>query len=162
MVDKKIQKIIQELKIAREQKKISYQEIADRTELNGEPVSMSTIKLVFSSKTKHNHSYEHVILPIIHALTPENSDDIDIKLLQTRLELKDELLGQKDKEIEELKERLMNKDQRYKEREGFYKELIKSNKEELQFKNDQIRRFEENIDRKDAVISELILGKGKE
>lgn len=162
MVDKKIHKIIQELKIAREQKNISYQEIANRTEANGEAVSLSTIKLVFSEKTKHNHSYEHIILPIIHALTPENSDDIDIKLLQTRLDLKDELIGQKDKEIEELKQRLENKDQRYKEREGFYKDLIKSNKEEIQFKNDQIKRFEENIDRKDAFIRELVLSKGKE
>ena len=162
MVDKKIQKIIQELKVAREQKNISYQEIVNRTEENGEGVSLSTVKLVFSNKPKHNHSYEHVILPIIRAITPEDSDDIDIKLLQTRLDLKDELLGQKDKEIAELKERLSNKDLRYKEREKFYKDLIESYKEEIQFKNDRIRRFEENIDRKDAVIRELVLGKGKE
>lgn len=162
MVDKKILKVIEDLKVAREKKGISYQEIANKTEANGEPVSLSTIKLVFSEKTKHNHNYENVILPIANALAPDDNDDIDIKLFQARLDLKDAMLKEQKRTIEELKERLSNKDQRYKEREVFYKELIKSNKEELQFKNDQIRRFEENIDRKDAMIRELILGKGKE
>lgn len=162
MVDKKILKVIEDLKVAREKKGISYQEIANRTEANGEPVSLSTIKLVFSEKTKHNHNYENVILPIANALAPDDNDDIDIKLFQARLDLKDAMLKEQNRTIEDLKERLSNKDQRYKEREVFYKELIKSNKEELQFKNDQIRRFEENIDRKDAMIRELILGKGKE
>ena len=162
MVDKKILKVIEDLKVAREKKGISYQEIANRTEANGEPVSLSTIKLVFSEKTKHNHNYENVILPIANALAPDDNDDIDIKLFQARLDLKDAMLKEQKRTIEELKERLSNKDQRYKDREVFYKELIKSNKEELQFKNDQIKRFEENIDRKDAMICELILGKGKE
>lgn len=162
MVDKKILKVIEDLKVAREKKGISYQEIANRTEANGEPVSLSTIKLVFSEKTKHNHNYENVILPIANALAPDDNDDIDIKLFQARLDLKDAMLKEQNRTIEDLKERLSNKDQRYKEREVFYKELIKSNKEELQFKNDQIKRFEENIDRKDAMIRELILGKGKE
>lgn len=162
MVDKKILKVIEDLKIAREKKGISYQEIANRTEANGEPVSLSTIKLVFSEKTKHNHNYENVILPIANALAPDDNDDIDIKLLQARLDLKDTMLREQSRTIEDLKDRLSNKDQRYKEREVFYKELIKSNKEELQFKNDQIRRFEENIDRKDAMIRELILDKRKE
>lgn len=162
MVDKKILKVIEDLKVAREKKGISYQEIANRTEANGEPVSLSTIKLVFSEKTKHNHNYENVILPIANALAPDDNDDIDIKLFQARLDLKDAMLKEQKRTIEDLKERLSNKDQRYKEREVFYKELIKSNKEELQFKNDQIRRFEENIDRKDAMIRELILEKRKE
>lgn len=162
MVDKKILKVIEDLKVAREKKGISYQEIANRTEANGEPVSLSTIKLVFSEKTKHNHNYENVILPIANALAPDDNDDIDIKLFQARLDLKDAMLKEQNRTIEDLKERLSNRDQRYKEREVFYKELIKSNKEELQFKNDQIKRFEENIDRKDAMIRELILGKGKE
>lgn len=162
MVDKKILKVIEDLKVARVEKGISYQEIANRTEANGEPVSLSTIKLVFSEKTKHNHNYENVILPIANALAPDDNDDIDIKLFQARLDLKDAMLKEQNRTIEDLKERLSNKDQRYKEREVFYKELIKSNKEELQFKNDQIRRFEENIDRKDAMIRELILDKRKE
>lgn len=162
MVDKKILKVIEDLKVAREKKGISYQEIANRTEANGEPVSLSTIKLVFSEKTKHNHNYENVILPIANALAPDDNDDIDIKLFQARLDLKDAMLKEQNRTIEDLKGRLSNKDQRYKEREVFYKELIKSNKEELQFKNDQIRRFEENIDRKDAMIRELILDKRKE
>ena len=65
MVDKKILKVIEDLKIARKEKGISYQEIANRTQANGEPVSLSTIKLVFSEKTKHNHNYENVILPML-------------------------------------------------------------------------------------------------
>lgn len=162
MVDKKILKVIEDLKIARKEKGISYQEIANRTQANGEPVSLSTIKLVFSEKTKHNHNYENVILPIANALSPSDENDIDVKLLQARLELKDEMLREKCRTIEEQKERIAYKDQQHKEREqflieqiDFYKEQIKAKDEQIHFRDKQIKRYEENIDRKDAELRRL-------
>ena len=162
MVDKKILKVIEDLKIARKEKGISYQEIANRTEANGEPVSLSTIKLVFSEKTKHNHNYENIILPIANALSPSDENDIDVKLLQARLDLKDEMIKEKSKIIEEQKERISYKDHNHKERERFlieqiefYKEQIKAKDEQIRFRDKQIRRYEENIDRKDKELKRL-------
>lgn len=157
MVDKKILKVIEDLKVARREKNISYQEIANRTEANGEPVSLSTIKLVFSDKPKHNHNYENVILPIANALSPDNDDDIDIKLLQARLDLKDEMLREKNRNIDELKERLKMKDQRHKERESTFLNQIEFYKDQILFQKDQIKRFHNNIDRKDAMLRKLLI-----
>ena len=163
MVDEKILKIIEELKVAREQKKISYKEIVARTEANGEGVSIGSVKNVFSKTTKHNHDYQHTILPIIHVLTPERADDIDFELLKTRVDLKDSFIQQKNDEIEELKERLESKSQKHKERERFlieqiefYKEQIKIKDEQIKFRDEQIKRYETNIDRKDAMIRKFI------
>lgn len=156
MVDKKILKVIEDLKIARKEKGISYQEIANRTEANGEPVSLSTIKLVFSEKTKHNHNYENVILPIANALLPSDEDDIDVKLLQARLDLKDEMIREKNRSIEDLKERIATKDQKYKDREMFFKEQLGFYKAQIAFKDGEIKRFQENIDRKDAMLRKYL------
>lgn len=46
---------IEELKALRKEKGITYQQIADETEVNGEAVSLSTIKHVFSDKYSHDH-----------------------------------------------------------------------------------------------------------
>lgn len=50
MVNAKKLELINELKALRLEKNITYQEIADCTEANGEAVSLSTIKMVFSER----------------------------------------------------------------------------------------------------------------
>ena len=162
MVNKKVAKVINDLKIVREQKNISYQEIANRTEANGEAVSLSTIKSVFSDKQKHNHNYENTILPIARALEPEDKDDVDVQLFEARLDLKDEMLKEKMRTIEELKERIAAKEEKHKYREhflieqiDFYKEQIKAKDEQIRFRDKQIKRYEENIDRKDKELRRL-------
>lgn len=156
LFDKKKEELIEELKALRIKKGITYQEIADKTEENGEAVSLSTIKLVFSDKHNHDHDYNKIIRPIANVLTPSSDqDELEIKVLQTRLELKEEMLLQSLQQLE-------TKEQKHKDREQFYMDLIdflqdqiRSKDEQIKFKDEQIKHHNETIDRKDRLIREL-------
>lgn len=153
-----VNEIIKDLRIVREQKGITYQQIADITEANGEAVSLSTIKKVFGEEYNHNHSYEHTIRPIARALEAEDKkiSDIDYQLLVARLELKENILQQQDEVIKELKIRLEKKESRHKDREAVYLEQIAFYKDQIRFKDEQIKRYQANIDRKDAMLRKLL------
>lgn len=149
MVNQKKEELIEELKALRIQKGMTYQQIADGTESLGSPVSLSTIKLVFSDKHNHNHDYNTVLKPIADVLSPPNADDdLDTKTLQTRLELKEEL-------IKQYQERLEAKERKHKDRELFYMNLIEHLQAEISFKNEQIKHHNDAMDRKDAMLKEL-------
>lgn len=151
MVNAKKLELIEELKQLRAQKGITYQEIADRTEQNGAAVSLSTIKQVFSTRFQHDHDYNKVLKPIADVLMPPVDDgDLEIRILQTRLELKDEIIAQ-------LQTRVDKKEEKHREREEFLKEQLMFYKEQIQFKDSQIKRLNEAIDRKDAMIRKYML-----
>lgn len=156
-INQQTQKIIKDIKVIRERDGVSYQEIANRTEANGEPVSLSTIKNVFSDKVVRNHSYEHVIKPIARALQPDRSNDTDYELLESRLALKEIVVQQQQDLIAELKERLQRKDTKHKEREDLYIEQISFYRDQIRFKDAQIERYQANIDRKDAMLRKWIM-----
>jgi len=152
MVKAKKVELIMELRQLRKQKQITYQHIADVTEQNGEAVSLSTIKKVFNEKELFDHDYNTILRPISDALMePGDDDSLEIKVLQTRLSIKDEVIRQ-------LQERLAAKDNKYRDREEFYKEQIDFYKDQIRFKDDQIKRFAANIDRKDAMLRKYIEG----
>ena len=142
-------KLIQELKDLKELKKMTFQQIADITKENGEEVSLSTIKNVFSEEKNYRHDYTNTLLPIFNALSgKENQDDPVIQILQTRLEIKNE-------NIRQLEERLETKEKKYKDREQFYMNVIDHLQDEIKFKNEQIKHHNEAMDRKDQLIREL-------
>lgn len=149
MVNAKKQELIEELKALRIEKGYTYQQIDDETELRGCPVSLSTVKLVFSDTRNHNHDYNNVLKPIADVLsTPSEDDTIDKKALQTRLELKDEIISQ-------LQSRLDSKEKKTKDRELFYMNQIEHLQSEIKFKNEQIKHHNEAMDRKDKLLREL-------
>jgi transcriptional regulator with XRE-family HTH domain len=149
LVNTKKQELIEELKVLRIEKGFTYQQIADETELRGCPVSLSTVKLVFSDKHNHNHDYNNVLKPIAEVLSsPSEDDTIEIKTLQTRLELKDEIISQ-------LQSRIDAKDKKNKDREQFYMQQIEFLQAQIKFKDEQIRHHNEAMDRKDATLKEL-------
>lgn len=151
MVNAKKQELIEELKALRIEKGYTYQQIADETELMGCPVSLSTVKLVFSDKRSHNHDYNNILRPIADVLSSPSADDtLEIKTLQTRLELKEEIIKQYQLRIE-------NKDKKYKDRESFYMQQIEFLQNQINFKDSEIKRLTENIDRKDATIRDYLL-----
>lgn len=150
MLNEQKLKFIDELRELREVRGLTYQQIADETEANGEAVSLSTIKHVFSEKYSHDHSWESVLRPIANVLMPPSEDDdLETKALQTRIELNKEI-------IKQLQERLESKEQKHKDRETFLMEQIEFYKSQIKFKDEQIKRFAENIDRKDAMIRKFI------
>lgn len=149
MVNEKKLELIKELKALRIEKGITYQEIADKTMENGAPVSLSTIKLVFSETRTHDHDYKNVLKPISDVLTPPSDDDtLELKVLQTRLELKEEMLNQ-------FQDRLASKDKKHKDRETFYMQQIDFLQQQISFKDEQIKHHNEAMDRKDATLKEL-------
>lgn len=151
MVNAKKLELIEELKKLRQQKNLTYQQIADMTEENGCPVSLSTIKLVFSNKRNHDHDYNNVLKPIADVLSPPaHEDQLEIKILQTRLELKDEIINQ-------LQDRIAKKDSKHKNREEFFIDQLQFYKEQIQFKDSQIKRLNEAIDRKDRMIRQKLI-----
>jgi transcriptional regulator with XRE-family HTH domain len=151
LVNAKKLELIEELKQLRTQKGITYQEIADRTEANGEAVSLSTIKMVFSNKYQHDHDYNKVLKPIANVLaTPRDEKDLEARILQTRLELKDEIILQ-------LQNRVDAKEKKHKDREEFLMEQLNFCKDQIQFKDSQIKRLNEAIDRKDEMIRKRLI-----
>ena len=135
---------------------MTLQQIADQTRENGEEVSLSTIKLVFSDEVKHNHDYTNTLVPIFNALCPvSENDDIVVKTLRTKLEIKLEIIDQLKGNIKQLEERLEIKDAKYKDREQFFIDMIDDLRKEIAFKNEQIRHHNNAMDRKDATIKEL-------
>lgn len=156
MLNEQKLKFIAELKELREARGITYQQIADATEANGEAVSLSTIKHVFSDKYSHDHSWESVLRPIANVLMPPSEDDdLETKALQTRIELNKEIIKQLQDQLKHEKENHKSREQFLIEQIDFYKEQIKTKDEELRFRAKQIKRYEENIDRKDAELRRL-------
>ena len=156
MVHAKKTELINELKALRLEKGITFQEIADKTEVNGEPVSLSTIKKVFSDRYNHDHDYNHVLKPIANVLSPASENDsLEVRTLQTRLELKEEIINQ-------YQERLDSKDKKYKDRELFYMKQIDFLQNQIAFKDEQIKHHYETIDRKDNLIRELLVDNNNE
>lgn len=150
MLNAKKSEFIEELKELRKEKGITYQQIADETENNGEAVSLSTIKHVFSDKYNHDHDWKTVLRPIANVLMPPSEDDnIETRALQTRLELNKEI-------IKQLQTRIEIKEQKHKDREAFLMEQISFYKDQIKFKDDEIKRFQENIDRKDAMLRKFL------
>lgn len=156
MVNTKKWELIAELRQLRDKKGITYQQIVDSTTAIGQPVSLSTVKKVFNEKYEHDYDYNNVLKPIADVLqSPGEEDDLEIKVLQTRLHIKEEIIRQ-------LQERLAAKDYKYKEREEFLKLQIEFYTEQIRFKDDQIKRYQGNIDRKDAMIRKLLIDKNEE
>lgn len=157
MLNAKKLEFIEELKDLRKEKGITYQQIVDETEANGEAVSLSTIKHVFSDKYNHDHDWKTVLRPIANVLMPPSEDDdLETRALQTRLALNKEI-------IKQLQDRLDAKEKKHKDREEFLVEQINFYKDQIKFKDEQIKRFHENIDRKDAMIRKLLVEEeGKE
>ncbi len=157
MLNAKKLEFIEELKDLRKEKGITYQQIVDETEANGEAVSLSTIKHVFSDKYNHDHDWKSVLRPIANVLMPPSEDDdLETRALQTRLELNKEI-------IKQLQDRLETKEQKHKDREAFLLEQISFYKDQIVFCQDQmkvkdaeIKRFQENIDRKDAMLRKFL------
>lgn len=151
MVNTKKQELIEELKALRKEKDITYQYIADKTLENGTPVSLSTIKLVFSDTKNHDHDYNNILRPIADVLSPRTEDDqLEVRILQTRLELKEEIINQ-------LQIRISKKDKKHTDREAFLMEQLAFYKDQIIFKDSQITRLNEAIDRKDKMIRQRLL-----
>lgn len=113
MQKEKVAEIIAQLRIVRKEKEYSYQKIADMTEEIGDPISLSTVKRVFTDDT-HTFRWDTVkpIATVVLGVgfeTPEpdkNDPDqpklyyAEIEALKSLVEAKAEMIASKDRTIE--------------------------------------------------------------
>lgn len=119
MQKEKIAEIIIQLKVVRAEKGLSYQKITDMTEAIGDPVSLSTVKRVFTDD-KHTFRWD-TIKPIATVVlgvgfeTPEpdkkdpNQPQLyyaEIEALKALVEAKGEMIATKDRSIDFLQKQL--------------------------------------------------------
>lgn len=119
MQKEKVAEIIAQLKVVRAEKELSYQKITDMTEEIGDPVSISTVKRVFTGD-KHTFRWD-TIRPIATVVLgvgfetpePDNSDPnqpqlyySEIEALKALVEAKGEMIASKDRSIEFLQKQL--------------------------------------------------------
>ena len=140
--------IITKLKEVQKEQKLSYDDILRLMEKNGDHLAKSTISNVFSDKSKlESFSYEGTIRPIAKALlgmeTFEENEDNSIQAMKAILKYKIEV-------IEELEERLQQKDLEIADLKVKHHEKIDAIQEEHQkrmdFISNQIALKDQRID----------------
>lgn len=116
MEREKIKEIVEQLKAVKAEKEYSYQKIATLTEEMGDPVSLSTIKRVFTEDARKFRW--DTIRPIATVLlgvgfetpAPEKTDPnlyyAEIEAFKSLVEAKGEMIADKDKSIAFLREQL--------------------------------------------------------
>jgi hypothetical protein len=119
MQKERVAEIIAQLKIVRVEKGYSYQKITDMTEEIGDPVSLSTVKRVFTDE-KHSFRWD-TIKPIATVVLgvgfetpePDKKDPhqpqlyyAEIEALKALVEAKGEMIATKDRSIDFLQKQL--------------------------------------------------------
>lgn len=119
MQKEKVAEIIAQLKVVRAEKGLSYQKITDMTEDIGDPVSMSTVKRVFTDD-KHSFRWD-TIRPIATVVLgvgfetpePDKKDPhqpqmyyAEIEALKALVEAKGEMIAAKEQSIDILQKQL--------------------------------------------------------
>lgn len=119
MQREKIAEIIAQLKVVRVEKGLSYQKITDMTEEIGDPISLSTVKRVFTDE-KHSFRWD-TIKPIATVVLgvgfetpePDKKDPTqpqmyyaEIEALKALVEAKGEMIAAKDSNIDFLHKQL--------------------------------------------------------
>lgn len=125
--------IILKLKEVREEKKLSYGDILDIMEKNGDYLSKSTLSRLFAEGSEDvSFKYEETIRPVAKALldmeTIEDTDDMDTKALKSLIKYKMQVIEDLERQIVELKseldeEKLKRHEKMDKERDQFHRSL---------------------------------------
>ena len=143
--------IILKLKEVREEKGLSYGDILDLMEKNGDFLSKSTLSRLFAEGSEDcSFKYEETIRPIAKALldieTIEDTDDMDVQAMKSLLKYKIQLIEDLEKKIEDLTNDLTQEKLKY---------LMKLDKEREDFQK-RVGFFREQISLKDNRIDQLL------
>ena len=125
--------IIVKLKEVRKEKDLSFGDILNLMEENGDYLSKSTLSRVFADGSEENSfKYEETIRPIANALldieTIEDTDDMDVQAMKSLLKYKIQVIEDLERKIESLKseinaEKIKSLEKLEKERGNFQKSL---------------------------------------
>lgn len=139
--------VILKLKEIKEEKGLSYGDILDMMEKNGEYLSKSTLSRVFAEGSEDiKFRYEDTIRPIANALldieTIEDTDELDVKAMKSLLKLKMNRIEELEHQLE--KEKLKYHEKLEKEREQFRKSLDFL-KEQVSYKDKRIDALMDSV-----------------
>lgn len=157
--------IILKLKEVREEKGLSYNDILDLMEKNGDFLSKSTISRIFADGSEEmSFRYEETIRPIANALldveTIEDSDDIDTRAMKSLMKYKIQRIEELEKQIEQMKsdfaeEKLQLLEKMNEEREAWSRS-IDFLKEQVGYKDKRMDILLESVQAKDTLHREML------
>ena len=157
--------LIIKLKEVREEKGLSYNDILDLMEKNGDYLAKSTLSRVFAEGSEElSFKYEETIRPIANALLDieniEDTDNMDTKAMKSLLKYKIERIEELEKKIMELetsldKQKIRASEKLEEERERFNRS-IEFLKEQVAYKDKRMDFLLEAVQKKDALHEEML------
>lgn len=140
--------IILKLKEVRDEKKISFQNIIDLMEHNGDYISKSTLSRLFSEGSEEmKFSYDDTIRPVAKVLldieTIDADDELDVQAMKSLLKYKMERITELEKQVAKLEKELDHEQIKYHEK--LEKEREKSRKS-IEFLKNQINLKDKRMD----------------
>ena len=157
--------LIIKLKEVREEKGLSFNDILDLMEKNGNYLAKSTLSRVFADGSEEwNFKYEETIRPIANALldieNEEETDDLDTKALKALLKFKIERIEELEQQIEQLesaldKEKIKSHEKLDEERERFNRS-IDFLKEQIAYKDKRMDLLLDAVFQKDQQHKEML------
>lgn len=155
--------IIVKLKEVRQEKELSFGDILNLMEANGDYLSKSTLSRVFADGSEDgSFKYEETIRPIAKALldmeTIEDTDNMDVRAMKSLLKYKIQVIEDLEKQIEILKADLTKEKLKYhekldKERTNFQKSLNFC-KEQIALKDNRIDQL---LDTSTKLLNQLLV-----
>lgn len=157
--------IIIKLKEVRAEKGLSFGDILNLMEENGDYLSKSTISRVFAEGSEEqSFKYEETIRPIAKALldmeTIEENDNMDVRAMKSLLKYKIERIEELEHQIEHLnslmdKQKIQFHEKLDEERERFNRS-IDFLKEQIAYKDKRMDLLLDSVTAKDKRIEELL------
>lgn len=157
--------IIIKLKEVRQEKQLSFGDILDLMEKNGDFLSKSTISRVFADGSEEmSFRYEETIRPIANALldieTIEDDDDMDIRAMKSLLKYKIQRIEELERQIEHLESALDKEKVKYHEKLEKERERnrvsIEFLKEQISLKDKRMDQLLEAVFEKDSQHKDLL------
>lgn len=157
--------IILKLKEVRQEKNLSYGDILDLMEKNGDFLSKSTISRLFQDGSENvSFRYEETIRPIAKALldieTIEDTDDIDVQAMKSLLQYKIQRIEELERQIEHINASADKEKIKYHEKMEHemqrWNRTLDFLKEQIALKDKRIDVLLESVQSKDARYNELL------
>ena len=152
-VEKMKRKTIRRLKEIKAEQQLSYSQIIKMLEDAGQYVSEATLKKVFADGSEEkSFRYQDTILPLADVLLDLYGDR---SCLEDAESLR-EIIREKNKFIESLIVKLDEQKAIYAQKEAMYEDRKAIYESQIEHLQTQIARYEQAIDKKDALIERLL------
>ena len=158
--------IILKLKQVKDEKGLSYGDILDLMEKNGDFVSKSTLSRVFQDGSEDSNSfrYEETIRPIAKALldieTIEQDDTLDVQAMKTLLQYKIQKIEQLEEQIEHLEaaynKELVKMHEKMEQERQTWGRSIEFLKEQISYKDQRMDLLLKAVQDKDSRYDTLL------